>query len=147
MTDINEALSGGEKLPSINSLLNELGDKVIGQIMTEPKAIQCRNFVGGSPNELLFFQGKKVVAQSDLDKSLPFDPVMQWVFDIQTKEGKRYTAWMDKGKLKALKKAIREGGRCVKGGMIAIEITELIPNATSNPKKIFTVQLKAPREE
>lgn len=143
--DINDILGGGEKLPSINTLLKELGDKVVAQIMTDPKPLQCREFIMGKPGEPLFFQGKKVVTQSSLNLSLPYDKVIQWVFDVQTKDGKRYTAWMDKEKLKALRAAIKSGQRLVKGGMIAIEITELKDSGTSFPKKLYTVQLKAPK--
>ena len=145
--DINEELGGGEKLPSINGMLEKLGDKVVAQIISDPKKLQCREFVMGKPGEPIFFQGKKVVKQSDLNTSLPYDPVVQWVFDVQMKDGKRYTAWMDKEKLKALKAAIKAGGRCVKGGMIAIEITEEKDSGTRYPKKIYTVQLKAPKTE
>lgn len=145
--DINDILGGGEKLPSINSLLKELGDKVVGQVMTDPKSMQCREFVMGKPGEPIFFQGKKVVTQSNLNLSLPYEPVTQWVFDVQTKDGKRYTAWMDKEKLKALRSAIKSGQRLVKGGMIAVEVSELKDSGTSFPKKIYTVQLKAPKVE
>lgn len=143
--DINDILGGGEKLPSINSLLKDLGDKVVGQVMTDPKSMQCREFVMGKPGENIFFQGKKVVTQSNLQLNLPYEPVTQWVFDIQTKDGKRYTAWMDKEKLKALRTAIKSGQRLVKGGMIAVEISELKDSGTAFPKKLYNVQLKAPK--
>lgn len=146
MTDIDDVLGGGEKLPSINSMLEKLGDKVIGQIISEPKVMQCREFVMGKPGEFLFFQGKKVVNQTDLNLQLPYEPVNQIVFDIQTKDGKRYTAWMDKEKLKALRAARKRGEVLAKGGMIAIEITEEKDSGTRYPKKIYTVQLKAPKE-
>lgn len=145
--DINEELGGGERLPSINSMLDKLGDKVVAQIISDPKKLQCREFVMGKPGEPIFFQGKKVVKQSDLNTALPYDPVIQWVFDVQTKDGARYTAWMDKEKLKALRAAIKSGQRLVKGGMIAIELTEEKDSGTRYPKKIYTVQLKAPKGE
>lgn len=146
MTDIDDVLGGGEKLPSMNNLLDKLGDKVVAQIISDPKVLQCREFVGGKPGEFLFFQGKKVVNQTDLNLQLPYDPVNQIVFDIQLKDGKRYTAWMDKEKLKALRAARKRGEVLAKGGMIAIEITEERDSGTRYPKKIYTVQLKAPKE-
>lgn len=146
MTDIDDVLGGGEKLPSMNSLLEKLGDKVVAQIISEPKVLQCREFVMGKPGEFLFFQGKKVVNQTDLNLQLPYEPVNQIVFDVQLKDGKRYTAWMDKEKLKALRAARKRGEVLAKGGMIAIEISEERDSGTRYPKKIYTVQLKAPKE-
>jgi len=146
MTDIDDVLGGGKKLPSINELLDKLGDKVVGQIISDPKVMQCREFVMGKPGEFIFFQGKKVVSQSDLNLQLPYEPVNQVVFNIQTKDGKQYTAWMDKEKLKALRAARKRGEVLAKGGMIAIEITEEKDSGTRYPKKIYTVQLKAPKE-
>lgn len=144
--DIDDVLGGGESLPSINSLLKEKGDKVVAQIISDPKVLQCREFVRGKPGEPIFFQGKKVVPQRDLNLALPYEPVPQVVFDVQTKDGTRYTAWMDKEKLKALRAARKRGEVLAKGGMIAVEITELEENGTANPKKLYTVQLKAPKE-
>jgi hypothetical protein len=144
--DIDDVLGTGESLPSITTLLINLGDKVVGQIISDPKVLQCKEFIRGKPGEFIFFQGKKIVPQRDLNLQLPYEPVPQVVFDIQTKDGKRYTAWMDKEKLKALRAARKRGEVLAKGGMIAIEITELVENNTANPKKVYTVQLKAPKE-
>lgn len=145
MTDINEKYAPKEKLPNISTLLKSVGDKVIGQIVTEAAELQCHEFVGGKPGEAQFFQNKKVVTQSNLNPTLPYEPVTQWVFDIQTKDGKRYTAWMDKNKKKALIAAIKSGQRLVKGGMIAIEVSEEQDSGTPFPRKLYSVQLKAPK--
>lgn len=145
--DINEAFGAKEKLPSFTKLLKEKGDKVIGQIVTDPTPVQAHQFIMGKRGEAQFWQGGKVVVQSALDKSLPFNKVENWVFDIQLKDGSRYTAWFDKEKLKALKQAIREGGRCVKGGMISIEITDTVDVGTDILKKLYAVVLKAPKTD
>lgn len=145
MTDINDKYAPKEKLPNISTLLKEVGDKVVGQIMTDATEVQCHEFVGGKLGEAQFFQNKRVVTQSQLNENLPYDKVTQWVFDIQTKDGKRYTAWMDKNKKKALISAIKSGQRLTKGGMIAIEVASLEDVGTAFPRKLYTVQLKAPK--
>jgi len=144
--DLDSVLGTREKLPSINNLLNKVGDKVIAQIISDPKVMQVKEFVGGRPGEPLFFQGKRVVNQSGLNLQLPYDPVVQVVFDVQLKSGERRTAWMAKELLKALRASTRTDGSPSKGGMIAIELTELKENGTANPKKFFKVQVKQPKE-
>lgn len=147
MTDINERYAAREKLPNITKLLKEVGDKVVGQIMTEAQELPVHNFVRSQRGEQLFWQNKQIVKQSALDLSLPHDPITQWVFDIQTKDGTRYTAWMDKNKKKALIEAIKSGQPLLKGGMIAIELTALEDSGTDFPRKLYKVQLKPPKSD
>lgn len=145
MPDINELYAPKEKLPGISSLLNKVGDKVVAQILTDPVEMQVHEIKNKKRGEPLFFQNKKLVTQSSLNLSLPYDKVTQWVFDVQMKDGKRYTAWMNKDLKKALIAAIKGGQRLIKGGMIAIELIELKDSGTDFPKKIHTVQLKEPK--
>jgi len=143
--DINEKYGKKEKLPNWGTLFNNKGDKSVAQIVSEPTEMPCRAFSGGMPGEALFFQNNKPVSQSALNLSLPHDPITQFVFDVQTKDGTRYTAWMDKYKKKALIAAIKSGTPCLKGGMIAMELTELVNVGTAAPRKLYEVQLKAPK--
>lgn len=145
MTDINERFAPKEKLPNITSLLKNQGDKVVGQIITDAQEVACHEFLGGRRGEAQYFQAGKVVLESALDKALPFNAVTQWVFDIQLKDGTRYTAWMDKQKKKALISAIKSGQKFAKGGMIAIEVSALEDSGTAIPRKLYTVQLKGPK--
>lgn len=146
MTDIDDFFGSSEKLPGIAKLFNEVGDEIKAQITSDPKVLQQREFVGGRPGENLFFQGKRVVRQSDLNLQLPYDPVNQVVFDVTLQGGERRTAWMSKDLLRALKAAARKDGQPRKGGMIRIKLIELKENGTANPKKIYEVALKQPKE-
>lgn len=144
--DLDDILGGGKSAPSAK--WPTVGTKVIGQITGEPKAMPVREFVKGKPGEQLFFQGKKVVRQSDLNLNLPYDPVPQVLIPITTQDGEELSLWMEGEKLKALKKAIREDGVPLKrGGMIAVEFhAEDDSGGAPYPKKLYRVQLKAPKE-
>lgn len=143
--DLDSILGGVKSAPSPKFLA--VGDKVVGQITGDPKAMPVKEFVKGKPGEQLFFQGKKVVPQRDLNMQLPFDPVPQVMVPITTKEGVEYTLWMEGEKLKALKAAIRESGVALKvGNMIAVEFSEEVDTGAPFPKKHYKVQLKAPKE-
>ena|SRR5688572_10288033 len=139
--DLDSILGGAKSAPSPK--FATVGDKVVGQITGDPKAMPVREFVKGKPGEQLFFQGKKVVKQSDLNLQLPFDPVPQVMVPITTKDGVEYTLWMEGEKLKALKLAIRESGVALKvGNMIAVEFSEEVDTGAPFPKKHYKVQLK-----
>lgn len=143
--DINEKYAKKEKLLNWGTLFNNKGDKSVAQIMTDPTELPCHAFANGQRGEALFFQNNKPVPQSALNLSLPHEAITQFVFDVQLKDGTRYTAWMDKYKRKALIAAIRSGTPCLKGGMIAMELTELVNVGTAAPRKLYEVQLKAPK--
>lgn len=145
MTDINERYAKREKLANWGALFNKVGDKSIAQIVTDPVEMPCHAFVAGQKGEALFFQNNRPVPQSALNLSMPHEPITQWVFDVQLKDGTRYTAWMDKYKKKALIAAIRSGQPCLKGGMIAMELTELVEVGTTVPRKLYEIQLKTPK--
>lgn len=142
--NLDDVLGGGKSAPSAK--FPTVGTKVVGQITGEPKAMPVREFVKGKPGEQLFFQGKKVVRQSDLNLNLPYDPVPQVLIPITTQSGEELSLWMEGEKLKALKAAIREGGVLARGGMIAVEFSKEEDTGAPYPKKFYTVQLKAPKE-
>lgn len=140
--DLDGILGGGKSAPSPKFLT--VGTKFVGQITGQAKAMPVREFVGGKPGEQLYFQGKKVVKQSDLNLQLPFDPVPQVMIPVTDRDGKEWTLWMDGEKLKALKLAIRTGGVGIdQGNMIAVEFSEEKDTGAPFPKKLYAVQLKA----
>lgn len=146
MSDINERYAAKESLPSLAKLFKVKGDTVVAQIMTDPKEVQTHSFFKGVKGDPLFWQGKKPVKERDLDRSLPFTPVLQWVFEVQLKSGEQYVAWFDRGKKEALIAAIKSGTRCMKGGIIKMTLTDL-DESMEIPKKSWEIQLKEPREE
>ena len=143
--DLDDILGGTKAAPSPKFL--EVGDKVVGIITGTPKAMPVREFVKGKPGDQLYFQGKKLVRQSDLNLQLPFDPVPQIMIPIKTQDGTELTLWMEGEKLKALRTAIREDGvRLAEGGMIAVEFSSEEDTGAPFKKKFYKVQLKAPKE-
>ncbi|HEY6020850.1 MAG TPA: hypothetical protein VIY48_13410 [Candidatus Paceibacterota bacterium] len=140
--DLDDILGGKKSAPSPK--FDKVGTKVVGQITEEPKAMPVYDFVKGKRGDQLYFQGKKLVRQSDLNMQLPFDPVPQVVIPITTKDGIEYTLWMEGEKLKALKQAIRESGVSLAlGVLIAVEFFEEEDTGAPFPKKHYRVQLKA----
>lgn len=145
MSDINERYAEREKLPSWAQLFKNKGDSSTAQIMTDPVEVQTHRFNMGMKGEPLFWQNKKPVVESELDRSLPFTKVLQWAFEVQLKDGTRYMAYFDKEKKNALVAAIKSGTRCLKGGIIKMTLTDL-DEKMSIPKKFYEIQLKEPKE-
>lgn len=143
--NLDDILGGTKSAPAPK--FDKVGDKVIGQITGEPKAMPVHEFVKGKRGEQLYFQNKKLVRQSDLNLQLPFDPVPQIMIPCTRKDGSEYTLWMEGAKLKALKAAIRESGVSLTlGVLIAVEFSEEEDTGAPFPKKHYKVQLKAPSE-
>lgn len=142
MSDINDEL-GGSSIPS-QVKFEKVGDKHIIKIDSVRK-VPVREFVKGKPGDQLYFQNNKLVRQSDLVLALPYDPVPAWLVIGELKDGTRVSLRLENERLKATKKAIREGGRLVEGGMIAIEFSAEEDTGAPYPKKLYSVQLKAPK--
>lgn len=145
MSDINERYAPREKLPSFAQLFKNKGDTATAQIMTDPTEIQTHSFFKGVKGEPLFWQNKKPVKESELDRTREFTKVLQWAFEVQLKTGERYVAYFDKAKKAALVAAIQSGTRCLKGGIIKMTLTDL-DDSMEIPKKSWEIQLKEPKE-
>lgn len=144
--NLDDILGTKKSAPSPEFLT--VGDKFIGVQIGEAKAMPVREFVKGKPGDQLYFQGKKVVRQSDLNLQLPFDPVPQVLVPVQDRDGNEWSLWYEGEKLKALKLAIRTSGVALgEGTMHAIEFSEEKDTGAPFPKKLYTVQLKAPKSE
>jgi hypothetical protein len=145
MTDINDELSGSIVPKGVN--FSTPGTKHVILIKSVAK-VAVREFVDGRPAEQLYFQNQKKVRQSELNLQLPYEPIPCWLVIGTLKDGKEVSLRLEGGKLKAAKAAIREGGRLVVNGMIAIEYSGDDPESKGNfPKKVYVVQLKAPKGE
>lgn len=139
--NLSDVLGGGKSAPSPK--FTNVGDKFVGQITGEPKAMPVREFLKGKPGEQLFFQGQKVVKQSDLNLQLPFNPVPQVMVPVTDRNGTEWTLWLEGEKLKALKLAIKNDGvGLAQGNMIAVEFSEEKDTGAPFPKKLYKVQLK-----
>ena len=144
--DLDDILGNGKKYPKNFKFVN-VGDECTIQIEDDPKPMPVREFIKGKPGEQQFWQGNKVVLQSDLNMQLPFNPVAQVVVWGKAKDGSEYSLWLEGEKLKAVKAAIRETGeRLAKGGMIRLVFAEEKDTGAPFPKKLYTAQLKSPKE-
>lgn len=137
--DIND--STGSKIPAGVKFENP-GDKHVILVETVQK-VPVREFIKGKPGDQLYFQSKKLVRESDLVLQLPFEAVPAWLVVGALKDGTPVSLRLENERLKATKKAIREGGRLEPGGMIAIQFTEAEDTGAPFPKKLYEVQLKA----
>lgn len=143
--DLDDIFGGGKSAPNFKFL--KVGDKAVIQLDADAKAMPVREFVKGKPGEQLFFQGKKVVKQSDLNLQLPFNPVPQLLLTGKDRDGVEHSIWADGEKLKAIKAAVRETGiRPLAGVLVALEFTEEEDTGAPYPKKKYRAQLKAPKE-
>lgn len=139
--ELDDLFGNSEKLPTPK--FEEVGDKVILLLTEDAKPMPVREFKGGKPGEQKFWQGNKVVLQSDLNMQLPFRPVVQLLIKGKTKDGTKMALWADGEKLKAIKAAARESGvRPVGGAMLALEFIEERDTGAPYPKKFFKAQLK-----
>lgn len=142
--DINDELGGTKTPPGVK--FETIGTKHVLKVDSVRK-VAVREFVKGKPGDQLYFQNQKLVKQSDLELQLPYDPVPAWLVVGTTKDGEPASLRLEGERLKATKKAIREGGRLVSGGMIAIEFhAEDDSGNAPFPKKLYNVQLKAPKD-
>lgn len=142
MTDINDELGGSATPPGVK--FEKVGDKHVILVESVTK-VAVREFVKGKPGDQLYFQSKKLVRESDLVLQLPFEAVPAWLVIGELKDGTKVSLRLENERLKATKKAIREGGRLAPGGMIAIEFSEEEDTGAPYPKKLYTVQLKGPK--
>lgn len=142
--DINEL--GGSNIPK-GVQFPSIGTKHV-ILVDEVKKVPVREFIAGKPADQLFFQNRKKVRQSDLNLQLPFEPIPAWLVVGQLKDGTPVSLRLESERLKATKKAIRDGGRLAAGGMIAIEYVSDDPDSTGPfPKKLYAVQLKGPKTD
>lgn len=142
--DVNDIL-GGTKLPP-GLKFETVGTKYIVNITEDPKSVPVREFIKGKPADQLYFQGQKKVRQSDLNLQLPYEPIPAILVVGKLKDGTEVSIRFESEKLRALRKAVREGGQLVKGGMVAIEFTaEDDSGGGPFAKKLYEVQLKAPK--
>jgi hypothetical protein len=139
MTDINDELSGSKTPPSVK--FEKVGDKHV-ILVASVRKVPVREFVKGKPGDQLYFQGQKLVRESDLVLQLPYEAVPAWLVVGELKDGTPVSLRLEGERLKATKKAIREGGRLEENGMIAIEFSEEEDTGAPYPKKKFVVQLK-----
>lgn len=139
--DINDELGGTKTPPGVK--FEKVGDKHVIHIESVRK-VPVREFVKGKPGDQLYFQSKKLVKESELVLQLPYEPVPAWLVIGELKDGTKVSLRLESERLKATKKAIREGGRLVEDGFIAIAFTEEEDTGAPYPKKLYDVQLKAP---
>lgn len=141
MSDVDDILGGSKTPPGLK--FETVGTKHILVVTETPKSVPVREFVNGVPSERLYFQSKKKVRESELNLQLPYDPIPAILVIGQTKDGKEVSLRLEGEKLKAARKAVREGGNLVTGAMVAIEYTGDDPNSKGPfPKKLYAVQIK-----
>lgn len=141
MSDVDDILGGSKTPPGLK--FETVGTKHILLITEQPKSVPVREFVAGVPKERLYFQSQKKVRESELNLQLPYDPIPAILVIGQTKDGKEASLRLEGEKLKAARKAVREGGKLVEGNMIAIEYTKDDPDSKGPfPKKLYEVQIK-----
>lgn len=146
MSDVDSLLYGGKSAPALN--LTEDGESVTFRVTGNPRSSQERKFVGkGKIGPLLFWQKNKITTEEDLNQNLPFQPVMQIITPVVTKDGVEATIYWGGEKLKVLKKFLRENPdvRLVEGVVGKLTMTEEDTGAPQ-PKKRYDVVLKAAKE-
>lgn len=107
--------------------------------------VPVREFIKGKPGDQLYFQNNKLTKQSDLVLQLPFEAVPAWLVVGKLKDGTPVSLRLEKDRLKATKAAIREGGKLLPGGVIAIKFTDEEDTGSPYPKKLYEVRLQAPK--
>lgn len=145
MSDLDDLL-GTAKAPK-QPKLNDVGDTYIGRVVGDPKVMPVKQFVKGVPGETLFWQNRKPVVQSQLDKNLPYEPMKQiWVKTVD-QQGDEYSIYFEGDKLKKLRAYLRENPdeRLADGSMVKLWVDD--KDETFNiPKKLWGVVVKAPKE-
>ncbi len=140
MSDINDELGGSQIPKSVK--FESVGDKHV-ILVTSVRKVPVREFVKGKPGEQLYFQSQKKVKESELNLQLPYEAIPAWLIIGELKDETPVSLRLEGDRLKATKKAIREGGRLEEGGMIAIEFYEEDDSGNAPfPKKLYKVQLK-----
>ncbi len=141
--DVNDILGGAKIPPQVK--FNNVGDKHVVSV-TEFKPVPVREFVKGKPGDQLYFQGQKKVRQSDLNLQLPYEPIPCILVIGMLKDGTEVSIRFEGEKLRALRKAVREGGTLSVGGKVALEFTEEDDSGGAPyPKKLYKAQLQAPK--
>jgi hypothetical protein len=141
MSDVDDILGGSKTPPGLK--FATVGTKHIIQVTEDPKSVPVREFVNGVPKERLYFQSQKKVRESELNLNLPYDPIPAILLIGKTKDGDEVSLRLEGEKLKAARKAVREGGKLVKGCMFAMEYHADDPDSKGPfPKKLYTAQIK-----
>ena len=141
MSDVDDILGGTKTPPGLK--FETVGTKYILLITEPPKSVPVREFVNGKPGERLYFQSQKKVRESELNLNLPYDPIPAILVVGETKDGEARSLRLEGEKLKAARKAVREGGKLVEGNMIAMEYSADDPDSKGPfPKKLYTAQIK-----
>lgn len=141
MSDVDDILGGTKTPPGLK--FETVGTKHILLITEPPKSVPVREFVNGKPGERLYFQSQKKVRESELNLNLPYDPIPAILVIGQDKQGNAASLRLEGEKLKAARKAVREGGKLVEGNLIAMEYSSDDPDSKGPfPKKLYTAQIK-----
>ena len=141
MSDVDDILGGSKTPPGLK--FGSVGTKHIILVTEDPKAVAVREFVNGVPKERLYFQSQKKVRESELNLQLPYDPIPAILLIGQTQSGEAVSLRLEGEKLKATRKAVREGGKLVKGCMFAMEYTADDPESKGPfPRKLYAAQIK-----
>lgn len=141
MSDVDDILGGSKTPPGLK--FETVGTKHIIVVTEPPKSVPVREFVAGKPGERLYFQSQKKVRESDLNLNLPYDPIPAILVIGQLKDGTTVSLRLEGEKLKAARKAVREGGKLIESAMVAIEYHADDPDSKGPyPKKLYTVQIK-----
>lgn len=141
MSDVDDILGGSKTPPGLK--FPSVGTKHVIVITEPPKSVAVREFVNGVPKERLYFQSQKKVRESELNLNLPYDPIPAILVVGKNKDKEEVSIRLEGEKLKATRKAVREGGKLVEGAMFAIQYTEDDPDSKGPfPKKLYEVQIK-----
>ncbi|ATW62499.1 hypothetical protein HWB39_gp37 [Streptomyces phage WRightOn] len=141
MSDVDDILGGSKTPPGLK--FETVGTKHVILVTEPPKSVPVREFINGKPAERLYFQSQKKVRESELNLNLPYEPIPAILVIGQTKAGDAVSVRLEGEKLKATRRAVREGGKLVEGAMFAIEYTKDDPESKGPfPKKLYTVQIK-----
>ncbi len=143
--DVNDILGGKKTPPQVK--FEKVGDKYVIAI-DSIASVPVKEFIQGKPGDQLYFQNRKKVRQSELNLQLPYDPIPCILVIGRLQDGSEVSVRLEGERLKATRKAVREGGQLVEGGKIAIEFSEEDSSGGAPfAKKLFTVQLKAPKND
>lgn len=141
MSDVDDILGGTKVPPGLK--FETKGTKHVLLITEDPKSVAVREFVKGKPGERLYFQSQKKVRESELNLNLPYDPIPCILVVGQLKGGTEASIRLEGEKLKAARKAVRDGGKLVKGSMLAMEFYDE-DDTGGGPfaKKLYQAQIK-----
>jgi len=141
MSDVDDILGGTATPPGVK--FENVGAEHKVLITEPPKSVPVREFVSGVPKERLYFQSQKKVRESELNLQLPYDPIPAILVIGQNKAGEAVSMRLEGEKLKAARKAVREGGKLVEGSIIAMKYYADDPNSKGPyPKKLYQSQIK-----